>query len=67
MLLMGFGFTLARISGSHQIYEYAEGDIWRQVIVPLHGRKVKKLYVKKAVEVVDELFPDEETEGTDGE
>ncbi len=58
-LLSRFGFTLARVSGSHHIYEYDDGDIWKQVIVPLHGSKVKKVYVKKAVEVIDELFPAE--------
>ncbi|MBE2267083.1 MAG: type II toxin-antitoxin system HicA family toxin [Anaerolinea sp.] len=58
-LLSRFGFTLARVSGSHHIYEYDDGDAWKQVIVPLHGSKVKKVYVKKAVEVIDELFPAE--------
>lgn len=58
-LLSRFGFTLARISGSHHIYEYEEGGIWKQVIVPLHGSKVKKIYVNKVVEVIDELFPEE--------
>lgn len=58
-LLSRFGFTLARISGSHHIYEYDAGDIWKQVIVPLHGSKVKKIYVKKVVEAIDELFPEE--------
>jgi len=58
-LLSRFGFTLARISGSHHIYEYDVGDIWKQVIVPLHGSKVKKIYVKKVVEAIDELFPEE--------
>jgi len=58
-LLSRFGFTLARISGSHHIYEYDVGDLWKQVIVPLHGSKVKKIYVKKVVEAIDELFPEE--------
>jgi predicted RNA binding protein YcfA (HicA-like mRNA interferase family) len=58
-LLLGYGFTLARVSGSHHIFEYQEGDLWKQVIVPLHGSKVKKIYVKKVVEAIDELFPEE--------
>lgn len=62
-LLVRFGFMLARISGSHHIYEYEENDISRQIVVPLHGRKVKKVYVKKVIEMLDELFPeDEDTE-----
>jgi len=60
-LLTGFGFTLERVSGSHHIYEYQRDDIWRQVVVPLHGRKVKKVYVRKVVEMIDELFPDVES------
>lgn len=58
-LLLRFGFTLARVSGSHHIYEYENDDIWRQIVVPLHGRKVKKVYVQKAIALIDELFPED--------
>ncbi len=61
-LLLNFGFSLARISGSHHIYEFEQGDVWRQVIVPLHGRKVKPVYVKIALETIDYLFPEEDDE-----
>jgi predicted RNA binding protein YcfA (HicA-like mRNA interferase family) len=64
-LLLRFGFKLARVSGSHHIYEYEEGDIWKQVIVPLHGRKVKKIYVKRVVEAIDELFSEDTDEQED--
>lgn len=57
-LLTYFGFTLARIKGSHHIYEYVTGNVFRQITVPLHGRKVKKLYVKNVAALLDELFPD---------
>lgn len=66
-LLKNFGFELARISGSHHIYEYDAGDIWKQVVVPLHGRKVKKAYVKQVVDILDELFPEDEDEGDEQE
>lgn len=68
-LLMQFGFTLARVRGSHHIYEYEAGDVWRQIIVPLHGRKIKRIYVRKVVSVIDELFPEEpdEQEGENDE
>lgn len=69
-LLLRFGFILARVSGSHHIYEYEEGDTWKQVIVPLHGRKVKKIYVKKVVEALDDLFfedTDEQEDESDDE
>ncbi|MBI5961621.1 MAG: type II toxin-antitoxin system HicA family toxin [Chloroflexi bacterium] len=61
-LLTRFGFTLARVSGSHHIYEYEQGEVWKQVVVPLHGQKVKKVYVKQVVTTIDELFPDEDDE-----
>lgn len=41
-LLTRFGFKLARVSGSHHIFEYEDEQRFRQIIVPLHGRKVKK-------------------------
>ena len=64
-LLQRFGFSLVRIRGSHHIYEYQDGDIWRQIVVPLHGRKVKKVYVKKVVEIIDGLFPEEDSKVDD--
>jgi hypothetical protein len=33
--------------------------------VPLHGRKVKKVYVQQVIVILDELFPSEETEDED--
>ena len=59
-LLRGFGFTLARTKGSHHIYEYDDGEQWRQIVIPLHGRKVKEIYVKKVLEMIDGLFPEAE-------
>lgn len=52
-----FGFTLARTRGSHYIFEYAEGDAFAQIVIPTHGRKVKKAYVQKVVELLDKMFP----------
>jgi predicted RNA binding protein YcfA (HicA-like mRNA interferase family) len=66
-LLTRFGFTMARIRGSHHIFEYEDGDIFRQVVVPLHGRKVKKHYVRRIVEILEELFPEDETVSEDEE
>jgi predicted RNA binding protein YcfA (HicA-like mRNA interferase family) len=60
--LIRFRFKLARVSGSHHIYEYEEGDNWRQLVLPLHGRKVKRIYVKKVIEIIDELFPEDTDE-----
>lgn len=66
-LLARFGFILVRVSGSHHIYEYEEGDVWKQIVVPLHGRKVKRVYVRKAVEAIDELFPEDMEDDDDDE
>lgn len=54
-LLLRFGFQFIRATGSHHLYEYEQGNIWRQVIIPLHGRKVKSVYVKKVIEIIEEL------------
>lgn len=58
-LLLRFGFRLVRVSGSHHIYEYEDGIQWRQIIFPIHGEAVKLTYVKLALGVLDELFPEE--------
>ena len=55
-LLFRFGFRFIRANGSHHLYEYEQDDIWRQVIIPVHGRKIKSVYVKKVIEIIDELL-----------
>jgi predicted RNA binding protein YcfA (HicA-like mRNA interferase family) len=59
-LLFQYSFTRPRISGSHHIFEYDDGVEFRQIVIPLHGRKVKKVYIKRVVEILDELFPQPE-------
>lgn len=66
-LLLRFGFILERVSGSYHIYRYDDGERLRKIVVPLYGRKVKAVYVEKAVELLDELFPEEETGDSEGE
>jgi predicted RNA binding protein YcfA (HicA-like mRNA interferase family) len=56
-LLLQFGFLLDRVSGSHHLYVYREGGVYRSIAIPLHGRKVKKVYVEKVTELLDQLFP----------
>ncbi len=56
-LLEQFGFVLVRTHGSHNIFEYDDGEQCRQIVVPLHGRKVKRIYIRKVIEMLDELFP----------
>ncbi|MBZ0278184.1 MAG: type II toxin-antitoxin system HicA family toxin [Anaerolineae bacterium] len=57
-LLVQFGFELMRVSGSHHIYRYSNDDLERKITVPLHGHKVKTVYVKQVIELLDELFPE---------
>lgn len=56
-LLQQYGFVFVRTRGSHHIFEYDDGVHWSQLIVPLHGRKVKKIYVKRITDELDKLFP----------
>lgn len=57
-LLSYFGFELARTTGSHHIFEYDDGENFRQIVVPLHGRKVKKFYIKRISQILDDMFPE---------
>lgn len=67
-LLQRFDFVLVRTRGSHHIFEYDDGERSRQIIVPLHGNKVKKIYIQQIVVALDELFPlEDESEDDDGE
>ena len=61
-LLLRLGFVLARVSGSHHIYEYNNRKQSQQIVVPLHGRKVKKIYVEQITALLDQLFPVEDPE-----
>jgi predicted RNA binding protein YcfA (HicA-like mRNA interferase family) len=70
-LLHRFGFVLDRVSGSHHVFVYRQGILYRSITVPLHGRKVKAVYVQQISNLLDELFPkekeDEEENSDDSE
>jgi predicted RNA binding protein YcfA (HicA-like mRNA interferase family) len=57
-LLTHFGFTLVRVKGSHHFFQYRQGQVKAIVVVPVHGDQVKVQYVKDAVALLDELFPE---------
>lgn len=65
-LLEGYDFVLDRVSGSHHLFIYETATAYRSISVPLHGKKVKKVYTQKALDLLDELFP-ESTEEDDHE
>ncbi len=43
------GFYLDRVTGSHHIFKYAETTF----VIPVHNNKVKVIYVKKVLELID--------------
>jgi predicted RNA binding protein YcfA (HicA-like mRNA interferase family) len=59
-LLLRFGFILVRVKGSHHFFEYRLGEINAIVVVPLHANQVKTQYVKDAIALLDEFFPEVE-------
>ena len=58
-LLKRFGFLLLRVSGSHHVYRYDDGQHIRNIVVPLHSRKVRTVYVREVIQMLDELFPED--------
>jgi predicted RNA binding protein YcfA (HicA-like mRNA interferase family) len=66
-LLLRFGFTLARIRGSHHIFDFDDGERFKQIIIPFHRNIVKSTYVEKILDAIDELFPEEDTDSKEQE
>jgi len=61
-LLINFGFSLDRVSGSHHVFIWWDGKTHQRIVVPIHGQRVKPVYVKQIVERIDELFPPEDSD-----
>ncbi len=57
-LLLRFGFVLERVSGSHHVFRFSDGERVATVVVPVHGTVVKSAYTKDVIEILDELFPE---------
>lgn len=66
-LLGYFGFELARVRGSHHIFEYQAEDVSVQIVISVHGRKVKRVYTINVIEIIDTLFPEEVEGEEDGD
>jgi predicted RNA binding protein YcfA (HicA-like mRNA interferase family) len=49
--LLNEDFVLERISGSHHIFKRGEVTF----VIPVHKNKVKSVYVKRVVEIIEEL------------
>jgi predicted RNA binding protein YcfA (HicA-like mRNA interferase family) len=52
------GFYLDRVTGSHHIFKYAETTF----VIPVHNNRVKAIYVRKVLELIEQADPDEEEE-----
>lgn len=52
-----FGFILDRVSGSHHIYILQIGGTTYRLVIPVHNQKIKPVYVKGVIEMIDKLFP----------
>ncbi|WP_058999495.1 type II toxin-antitoxin system HicA family toxin [Leptolyngbya sp. NIES-2104] len=50
-LLEQEGFTLDRITGSHHIFVKDEITF----VVPVHNNKVKTIYVKRVIELIEQI------------
>ncbi len=61
-LLGQLGFVLDRVSGSHHVFILRDGDTVHRIVVPIHGQRIKPVYVKQVIEKIDEIFPIEEGE-----
>jgi predicted RNA binding protein YcfA (HicA-like mRNA interferase family) len=49
-LLLREGFSLDRVTGSHHIFKKS-GTIF---VIPVHGKRVKSVYVKRVVELIEQ-------------
>jgi len=49
-LLVGAGFVLDRISGSHHIFKKGT----TKFVLPVHKNRVKSVYVKRVIEIIEE-------------
>jgi predicted RNA binding protein YcfA (HicA-like mRNA interferase family) len=59
-LLGHFGFTLDRVSGSHHVFILDDGEARQRIVVPIHGPKIKPIYIKQVIEEIDRLFPEQD-------
>jgi predicted RNA binding protein YcfA (HicA-like mRNA interferase family) len=52
------GFYLDRVTGSHHIFKYANMTF----VIPVHNNKVKAIYVRKVLELIEQSYPEDEEE-----
>jgi predicted RNA binding protein YcfA (HicA-like mRNA interferase family) len=59
-LLEQEGFVLDRVTGSHHIFRKDEITF----VVPVHNKKVKTIYVKRVIELIEQTENQEEEDQT---
>jgi predicted RNA binding protein YcfA (HicA-like mRNA interferase family) len=64
-LLGHFGFVLDRVSGSHHVFVLHHGDTVHRIVVPIHAQQVKTVYIRQMLEKIDELFPEDDGDGSE--
>ena len=52
------GFYLDRVKGSHHVFIYAETSF----VIPVHNNRVKAIYVRKVLELIDQADTELEEE-----
>ena len=52
------GFYLDRVKGSHHVFKYAETSF----VIPVHNNRVKAIYVRKVLELIDQADTELEEE-----
>jgi predicted RNA binding protein YcfA (HicA-like mRNA interferase family) len=64
IVLEDYGFTLERSSGSHHSFQVKIGGEFRLFVVP-YSRPIKSVYVRDAIELIDEIIAEQQTEKGD--
>jgi predicted RNA binding protein YcfA (HicA-like mRNA interferase family) len=52
------GFYLDRVKGRHYVFKYAETTF----VIPVHNNRVKAIYVRKVLELIESADPELEEE-----
>ena len=63
-VLEDYGFEYDRSKGSHFLFLYILGGQTEQFVVPFHRPVVKQFYVKKALEIIDQIILEQEQDET---
>ncbi len=59
MVVEDYGFTLERSSGSHYSFKVEIAGEFRLLVVP-YSKPVKPIYVKDAIELIDEILAEQQ-------